>query len=347
MYYIVVAVVTQSTLRIVQLNAENLFIYLDHLKGDIPEKLSEKDWQALSSSSVPNKPLHKIRWLAESLKFLAPDVIILNEVGGLESLENFNAHFLDKYFDVLLIEGNSDRGIDIGYLVRKSLKRRYLLNSHKNRALNFNYPHEVHWNEQLPVNEAHKKYPSHRFSRDVLELRLFLDKSPQPELIFLACHLKSKLDREGIDPKGADRRRAEFNTLVKIYDEIHKETQGQVPIVIAGDFNGQARKSQPDHEFDKIKSTDWSDAFEVAQLPIEKRVTRWDIRNGFAPVGQQLDYIFLSPHLHPLVLSHGTFVYQYRGDMGVEFPPITTSYQQFALPSDHYPVVTTISWPKI
>lgn len=333
---------TQSTFKIVQLNAENLFIYLDHYADQALTSLTEREWQEFSTSTVSNKPLHKTKWLAESLLELDPDIVILNEVGGIESLENFNALFLNSQFNVQLKEGNSDRGIDVGYLVNKRLPYQMLLISHANRPLGFNYPHERIWNNQYKDDPDKKSFPSQRFSRDVLELRLFDQSSQKLQMVFLACHLKSKLDREGIDPLGKDRRQAEFKTLLSIYNEIRNETQSQVPIVIAGDFNGQARASNPDEEFSTIKGTDLKDAFDLLNLEEGSRITRWDIRNGQAPVGQQIDYIFLSPELHNNVKADQTFVFRYKGDLGIELPPIQTATQQFAMPSDHYPLLVTL-----
>ncbi len=335
---------TQTPFRITQLNAENLFIFLDHYRGQDLQNLSEREWQEFSTSTVSNKPLHKVRWLAESLLKMDPDVVILNEVGGLESLENFNAFFLGGTYKVHLIEGNSDRGIDVGYLVHKRLPLQVLLISHKNRPLNFNYLHEKIWNNQYAHVPEKKKYASHRFSRDVLELRLFAESSQKLKMIFLACHLKSKLDRDGIDPLGKDRRRAEFETLLKIYQEVRTETDNQVPLVIAGDFNGQARASKPDEEFEKIKTSGLKDIFDLANLDEKDRVTRFDIRNGQTPVGQQIDYIFLSPDLQDKVIRECSYVYRYKGDLEVALPEIPTATQQLAMPSDHYPIITTLDW---
>lgn len=327
---------TQSTLKITQINTENLFIYLDHYDKQNLDSLSEPEWQNLSTSVVANKPLRKTKWLAESLRHLDPDIIILSEVGGVESLENFNSYFLDGNFHVFLKEGNSQRGIDVGYLVHKRWKKNFLLLSHKNRALNFNYPHERIWNQENKDNPNKKQFPSHRFSRDISELRVFNPDTQNLEFIFLSCHLKSKLDKEGIDPGGFDRRQAEFETLLKIYNDLLLETESKVPILIAGDFNGCAQKSNPDPEFKTIQSTDLIDTLELMNIDKKNRATRFDYRSGTVPVGHQLDYIFMSKHLQNQVKQ--SFVFRYKSENGAEMPPITSSHQQFVMPSDHYPI---------
>src|SRR6185312_12709837 len=78
-----------NTFKVVQLNAENLFIYLDDLNERDWRNLAEKDWQKLSSATVANKSLVKTLWLADSILDMDPDIVCLNEVGGQESLVNF------------------------------------------------------------------------------------------------------------------------------------------------------------------------------------------------------------------------------------------------------------------
>src|SRR5438045_3925837 len=100
---------TPNTFKIVQLNAENLFLYLDDMTERDWRKLSEKDWQKLSKATVANKSLVKTLWLADTLLHIDADIVCLNEVGGHESLSNFVRFFLADKYNVHLIEGNSDR----------------------------------------------------------------------------------------------------------------------------------------------------------------------------------------------------------------------------------------------
>ena len=159
-----------NTFKIVQLNAENLFLYLDDMAERDWRKLSEKEWQRLSHATVANKSLVKTLWLADSLLYIDADIVCLNEVGGIESLNNFNHFFLQGKYTAHLIEGNSDRGIDVGYLVRKGLPLHAELRSHKDRPIQFNYPHELQTN-LFEQNE--KVLRSHYFSRDCSKLLLY------------------------------------------------------------------------------------------------------------------------------------------------------------------------------
>src|SRR5690349_12400091 len=107
-------------LRLIEFNVENLFIYLDHYQGQDLTKVTEREWRSFSASTIPNKPIAHVRELARAIKDLNPDILMLCEVGGTESLANFSKHFLNDEYAPYLIEGNSDRGIDLGYLVKRS-----------------------------------------------------------------------------------------------------------------------------------------------------------------------------------------------------------------------------------
>lgn len=329
-------------MRVAEYNVENLFVLLDHYEGQDLSRISEDQWQALTISTTGNKPLEQVRALARVFREIDADIFMLCEVGGRESLENFNRHFLDDQYKVHLIEGNSDRGIDLGYLVKKSLPFKYDLISHKHRSIDFLYPHERLTKETGYVDRPSGRIMSHRFSRDVLELRLFEDGVDTPRLIVMLVHLKSQLDRDRIDPYGRDRRKAELEKLIKIYAEIDGDMGGQVPILIAGDFNGSALRAEPDAEFEALyRDTKLIDALELAQVPAEDRYTFMQIGRN-ASRNRQLDYVFVSPHLQGRVNPKGTFVYRYKDDWGFVAPPPKNLTEKKQLPSDHYPVVLTL-----
>jgi exonuclease III len=324
--------VRPNTFKVVQLNAENLFLYLDSSTTQDWKNLSEKDWQRLSHATVANKPLSKTLWLAESLLDMDADIVCINEVGGLESLNNFNQLFLQDRYTVHLIEGNSDRGIDIGYLVKKGLPLACELHTHKDRPLHFLYPHE-----RPPEGES-AALKSHYFSRDCAELRVFTqEQRNRPALILLLVHLKSKLDPENIDPQGKERRRAEFNTLMRIYRQLR--TEFQVPVIIAGDFNGSARREARSDEFSELNNTDLESVLDLAGLSDEKAATQVQFSRGGGLQCLQIDYMFVSPELKEQLFTEAVEVYRYRSDLKVALPLPQSLEQRTYLPSDHYPVV--------
>jgi hypothetical protein len=316
-------------LRCVLLNAENLFLLLDERLPESFEQLSEAEWQKYSTSVYPNKPLGKLLKLKSYLLEIDPDIILLTEVGGEESLKNFNQLCLNNQYRVALIEGNSDRSIDVGFLIHKRVSSHFSIVTNKDRLLNFWYPHE----RNIPG------HPGHKFSRDAAELHLFETDINKPYLIFLLTHLKSPLDPEGIDSLGVARREAEFKTLIEIYKKLNQQFP-QVPIAVCGDLNGNASRYETDKEFLNLyQTTDLEDVLEVAKKPLPERVTFYPLKSGTLLPGRQIDFALLSEkaqrHLDPTTTS----VFRYDIPMrGRPLGPQTYDEKQ-SLPSDHYPLV--------
>lgn len=329
--------------RIVEFNVENLFVFLDHYQGQNLDCVTEKEWKSFSASTTPNKPLLQIRKIAKLIQELDPDVLMLCEVGGKESLSNFSQYFLNNAYDVHLLEGNSDRGIDLGYLVRKNLPFHYDIVSHKNRSIDFLYPHEKLSQETGYHHLPSARRESHRFSRDVLELRAFEKDAELPSFILLLVHLKSQLDRSRIDPGGRDRRRAELVKLINIYKEIHVEFDGQTPIFLGGDFNGVASKANCDVEFENLYSeTGLHDCLELAEIHHDERFTHQQIYNNRVGTHKQLDYIFVPPEIAARVSKTETWVYRFRDEKGTTMVVPRNLNEKRLLPSDHFPVVLTL-----
>ncbi len=319
-----------QNLKLLLWNAENLFVLLDDKTVEIASSLEEHQWQKLSSSIYENKPLKKILELRKIIQALDPDLVMLCEVGGPESLANFNRLFLDSQYSTAIIEGNSDRNIDIGFLIRKKLPFYFDLQSNKNRPINFNYAHTT----LLDKNPS-----SLSFSRDVAELKLFHSNRENPFLILLLAHLKSHLDPERVDPRGFTRRRAELNTLLEIHQELRK-TYPNTPQLVAGDFNGNASRYGTDEEFQNIyQQTQLEDVLEIAEIKPENRWTFCQVRLGGGRVdGKQLDYIFLTPDLKQKVKKSSVQVYRYKDEYGFEKDWPMTLEAKLELPSDHYPI---------
>jgi endonuclease/exonuclease/phosphatase family metal-dependent hydrolase len=325
-----------NTFKIAQLNAENLFLFLDDAQGRDWRKLPEKEWQKLSHASVPNKSLLKTLWLADTLRAIDADIVFMCEVGGEESLRNFSNLFLEGAYTPHLMEGNSDRGIDIGYLVKKNFKHRVELRSYKNRPLKFQYPHEISPDPERPAPAR-----THYFSRDCAELRIYKEGAAAPALICLSVHLKSKLDPEGIDPEGLDRRAAEVVALTEIYKEIRQEFSPPVPVLIAGDFNGCAKRGQLAPEFKPLAETELESLMDVLGRDDEAAATQLQFNRGGGITWLQIDYIFMTPELKQKLIPEGCEVFRYRSELNVALPLPKTLEQRLAMPSDHYPVVAT------
>ncbi len=330
-------------LKFCLLNAENLFLLFDHALPAPPHKMNEAQWQRLSTSVYENKPLRKTLEMAKALTDINADIILLCEVGGIESLQNFNTHFLNGAYSPCLIEGNSDRHIDVGFLVRKNLPFYFDLVSNKERLIQFLYPHERDSLQAgYPVKNG-KSFQSHKFSRDVVELHLFQKEKDKPFLILLLTHLKSRLDPERIDPFGFERRQAELKTLLEIYKELTARFPF-VPLMVAGDMNGNASVTATDEEFKTLYAeTDLQDVLEIAGVPVADRPTFFQIRHGGRVDGKQIDFAFASEHLKKYLKAQNTYVYRYKNDLGLPHDTPHNLDTKQLLPSDHYPLVFEIT----
>lgn len=331
-----------SRLKVMCYNLENFFLLSDVELTSEHLKLDPIRWQRLSTSIYDNKPLQKLIWIQKLIQETNPDVLMLSEVGGHESLKNFNRLFLNNSYLIALTEGNSDRNIDVGYLVKKDLGIYFDLYSNKNRPLHFLYPHEI-----PPAHLPPPTIQSHKFSRDVAELHLFTTDREKPFLIFLLTHLKSRLDPEGIDNQGFLRRKAELESLVEIYNEL-KSKHPQAYFCVGGDFNGNATITPPntlpyDSEFNSLfTKTDLLDVCSLSGLNLEQSATYYQVMRGQRTEARQLDYCFISNNLKPLLDKASVKVYRYLDSHGIPYDPPKTMEEKQSFPSDHYPLLFEI-----
>lgn len=324
-------------MRIAILNAQNLFLLNDPY--DYQKKTLLKKFQ-------PNKPLHKVIDLGKAIIEMNPDILMISEVGGEESLFNFNNKYCNNYFSPTLIKGNSDRGIELGFLIKRGMPFSYNHYTHKNRPINFNYEFEKQENEKKRKLNLPPLYMPHKFSRDIAELRVFeKGKNETPILILLFVHLKSQLDFGSHDKNGSKRRAAELETLINVYLSLQKKYHEKIPIFVSGDFNGNAQLSNTDHEFQYLyEKTDLRDILELIDLPRNQRSTLLLPNSNNENNPLQFDYIFLSEKFKHIIRPKDSGIYRYKNpETGVPlaFPQEDSDLRSF--PSDHYPVVLDFS----
>ncbi|HYX31871.1 MAG TPA: endonuclease/exonuclease/phosphatase family protein [Oligoflexus sp.] len=338
-----------SRIKIVSFNAQDLFLNPAYEVSfrDV-EHLSEQQWQLLAPDEVRLKSLLQLRGIARMIHEEDPDILGLCEVGGHESLVRFNEWFLHNRYDVLLVPSQSHRGIENGFLVKKGLPLHVKLKTHMHWRVPFTYPHEDDPHKFAIAVQAATymdlgKPAERRLSRDIPALMIRNDQK-ELILILLMVHLKSGFDMEGIDPGGQVRRAAEVKALIDIYASLQKKHG--VPVMIVGDFNGNASRDGTASEFLPIyEQTDLEDALWLSGRPKHERLTHVTFfsRNLFA---QQLDFIFLPTALHQQLNHELTYVYRYRfDDDQQEIMLPTTFHDRRQLPSDHYPIVCVLDSP--
>lgn len=323
------------SLKLMVLNAENLFLLFAKPPSKEILKLDALQWKRLSTPIFENKPIEKCRGIASLILKAQSDIVCLTEVGGLESLENFNLLFLDSQYSPCLIEGNSDRNIDVGFLIKKNSPFYFDLETNKNFNIDFHYENEKN---AIARGDAVKASAGH-FSRDVAELKLFKNDRDKPFLVVLLTHLKSRLDPEKIDANGFLKRQAEMKALVSLYQSIQQNFP-TTPIAITGDFNGLAGRLETDKEFQLIyDQTDWEDVLQTNNVPQDARATYYQIKNSNSAEGRQIDFAFLNRLAQSHLKIGSASVLRYLDEFGFDLPPPTSMETKTTLPSDHYPII--------
>lgn len=306
-----------SNLKIMVLNAQDLFLFMEKHDQTSLEDLTEIKWQLMSSSLFNNKSKDKCVALAQTIRQSCADIVMMTEVGGHESLANFARFVLNDEYISLSLPSNSDRGIDLGYLIKRTLPYELAIHSHVDYS--------------LPV-------PAYRFSRDVL--RLDLIRNEKIEMILLLVHIKSKLDLRKSDFEGRTRRVLEVKGLIDIYKKLLVH---DVPILVGGDFNGHAGEKDTEEEFKSLYAeTDLKDIAYLSQIPEEDRFSYIYFTRGGNRFVQQIDYLFISEKYSHLLVPDECYFPRYTNPEGVPLPIPKRMEQKSSMPSDHYPFLATL-----
>ncbi len=288
----------------------------------------------------------KVEKISEVIHKIGPDFLFLTEVGGLEDLKHFNEKYLDQDYEVFFKKGNSNRGIELGLMAKKSfLKERQwevVLNSHAKSPISFHYPHEIKENKEALKKGRALPHRGHKMSRDLLQIEVYHQSNRhKPLFILLGVHFKSKLDKEGIDWNGQRRRMAECRFSAEVFQKLNQKYQGKVPIFLTGDFNGEAHSAKRDPEFRDLYALDLEDFSEALDLPTHQRYTFIGMDRTRKAVGLQLDYFFIQKEMASFLIHEDSGFYRYTNENGEVYPIPQNPGAKHALPSDHYPIVIT------
>jgi len=281
---------------------------MDKYQGEDLSLMAEPQWQLLTTSLKNNKELNKVKGLAECIFHQDPDICLLTEVGGLESLENFNTHFLNNEYFIYHHPSNSDRGIDLGILCKKSLK---------------------------PITQF--KFHKHKvFARGVMQCQLNLNNGSK--YIFLLTHLKSKLNKLG-DFEGRTQRQKEVSKIIDIYKKVSED--GKIPTFVSGDLNGIIFQSETEFELSQFATKcGLFDIFEhLNKTHFDRSSYVYYNDLGHANL-MQLDY-FLVPKQWKHFIDSSSQIIDFDG---TERKTLVSSIKEkMRCPSDHYPVLINLN----
>lgn len=243
---------------------------------------------------------------ARVIKDVAADILAVIEAEDRIGLLRFNEQLLRdigfEYDAAMLIDGNDDRGIDVGLLTRAG------------------------WRVGPVFSHVDDPGGGSRrvFSRDCPEF--LVRQQGQPDLLILVNHFKSK--GHGTQADSNAKREAQATRVREIYDE--RRSQGMDRIAIVGDFN-----DTPDSDPLKPLLKNGSDLRDITQHPNFHSDGRpGTYANGNA--SNKIDYVLLSPALFERVTSGGIFrMGVWGGKNGTLFPHYNDITKPVHAASDH------------
>lgn len=299
-------------------NVQDMFIFMDKYNGQDLNSINEYDWQLMTTSLSGNKELSKLFEIKQAIEDVSPDILMLIEVGGKESVANFNQYFLNNTYNVFHEPSNSDRGIDVAYLIKKDL------------------PFYADLKAYTKIYLSNNKKPARGF------FKLKLTHNNKTKLAIILTHLKSKLDLKKEDFEGREQRKAEVEFLTKQI----KQHNDRYPLLIAGDLNGIIYGEDTDEELKDFKKLHMLDVLELIDKDINERYTFVYFNKSQQRFPMQLDYILMKEKFRQFIIPEKTYVYHFKtpngNDMGLPDNRVQKSY----FPSDHYPLVLNLSFSE-
>jgi endonuclease/exonuclease/phosphatase family metal-dependent hydrolase len=246
------------------------------------------------------------------------DVLGVVEADSRPVLRRFTEALLGKVgytpFDqVLLLDGNDDRGIDVGMLLR----RRHTL---------------AHIRTHIYERDASGVI----FSRDCAEYHV--DTPDGERLVVLVNHLKSKGYASEGDPLGAKRRFRQAARIAKIYNDLIDD--GFTNIAAVGDFNDDPSSDTLTTIFDRTGLRDISEHADF------DNAGRDGTYGSGKTLDDKIDYVLLSPALFAKATGGATFRKGiWRGNRTRNpWPIYDTMTAEVHAASDHAAIYADIEW---
>ncbi len=189
---------SSDTLRIGTYNVQNLFDSVDD-----PHKADD-----------PQPSAERLSMLAEVITSVDCDILALQEVENIEILRAFNEYYLqNRYMEVVLVEGNDPRGIDVAVMSK------------------FPLDNVISYREREIPDVGGDGYI--RFSRDLLAVQ-WSDPDGNTWSL-LTTHLKS-----GTAPEDRLRRTAQAREIARICrSDSYISLMGHGNLILAGDLNAE------------------------------------------------------------------------------------------------------------
>lgn len=236
---------------------------------------------------------------------------------------------LRPYEEIMLIDGNDKRGIDVGLMTKEGF-RIGLMRSHVH-----DFPNDVS-NDELADDTLPEDLPTDKpvFSRDCPEYAVT---TPSGEVIWvIPNHFKSKFG--GNDQRSIDKRKTQSIFTRIIYDRLRDD--GHENIVVLGDLNDtpDSEPLQPLLSNSDLRDVSEHDLFDTGEFTGREGTDERGIGTfGLGNDGDKIDYLLLSPALFDRVTAGGLFR---KGAWPGSRPPRWTVYPELTekvhVASDHH-----------
>jgi endonuclease/exonuclease/phosphatase family metal-dependent hydrolase len=259
----------------------------------------------------PTKPHKEVRPLARMIDQVGADVMVLQEVGSLRSLQQLNQQLARPYEYADLVPGNSNRSIHIAVLSRLPM----VLKSHKDHGLKGHSGEALEFYPDTAAATVQRSAPL-AFARDVV--RVDIRTATWPAVSLFALHLKSRTNAPWQILAADDMRQAECRALVNIVNA-YVRAHPDACVAVLGDFNDRMSSDA----LAPLKVLNLSDPL-GAKLRLSGRnpSTYWPKRR------MRIDHILVNQRMLSLVEP--------------DSPQIHVS-QMARTASDHYPVSLCLS----
>jgi endonuclease/exonuclease/phosphatase family metal-dependent hydrolase len=241
------------------------------------------------------------------------DVMGVVEAETRIALDKFSEQLLEKvngvpYAHVMVIDGNDDRGIDVGVMTRAGYEITSICS---------------HVDDEDEVGTV--------FSRDCPEYSITTPTGAR--LVVLVNHLKSK--GFGSTDDSNKKRKRQANQVKKIYERL--VASGEQNIVVLGDFNDTPTSAQLRP---LLKQTDLKDISTHPSFTHDGRPGTF--KNGTK--NEKIDYLLLSPALFGKVIGGGVFrTGVWGGKNGTLWPIYDTMTKPIHAASDHAAIYADIN----
>ncbi len=233
------------------------------------------------------------------------------------------------YTQIMLIDGNDNRGIDVGLMTKDGFR------IGKMRSHIHDLPRDVN-DDELGDDMLPEDLPAESpiFSRDCPEYAVT---TPTGEVIWvIPNHFKSKFG--GNDRRSRDKREAQAIFTRIIYERLRAE--GHENVVVLGDLNDtpDSEPLQPLLANSDLRDVSDHELFDTGEFKGREGTDERGIGTfGLGNDGDKIDYLLLSPALFDRVTAAGLFR---KGSWPGSRPPRWTVYpelkQKIHVASDHH-----------